>query len=216
MDIKDNVKTTREEIMNEAFERCLKEMYANSFPPVDFANLEKMAKEGKDKPNDQLIMHYYLSMKEQDFIIDKYLEAYGIKNDFKDHCDVIKHYFEEPIKDKYIERDGDNPGYRSYEHPEPLKNVIGEEAYNKVIEYLEMAKNFYRFDREEQSFRFSVFNLGPNSSSERVKEYWKKQGVDLETEDRGEDESYYRYYCGLNKDEYEEECSFDDRDSEEE
>ena len=63
----------------------------------------------------------------------------------------------------------------------PISTIIGEENTNKVIEYIESVKNFYHFDREQETFNFHIcLGCSPTSNADTVKEYWKSQGIDIE------------------------------------
>lgn len=205
-DIKNNVDSTKENVIVDALHKCLREMYANAQPPGDYDDYLDQYKKGILKKDDKykFFERHYLSSKEQSYIVDKYLDSYGFKDEFKDHCDVILRYFDDGIIDKYIEKDGDQPGYRGYEHLKPLKEIIGEDAYNKVVERINQAKDFYRFNRDENRFRFNIFDCSPCTNSKTVIEYWKTQDIDLEIKERDDDEIFNRYYYGYDgKDEEE-------------
>ena len=63
-------------------------------------------------------------------------------------------------------------------------------------------KEFYRFNREENSFSTSIaLGASPTSNPESVKEYWKSQGIDIEIEERNPLLFWERDYYG---DEFEE------------
>ena len=215
MDISENRKTTQDEVFADIIYKCYKEMYANAQPSADYDVLLKLAKEGKEDKKHPFYSQYYLSHDEYQYIIEKYLETYNLKCRWYDHVDAVLRWLDEPIVDKYIERDGDQPGYRGYEHLAPLKEVIGEDAYNKTIDYINKAKNFYRFDRTESGFHWAMMNCSPCSNKQTVIDYWKSQGVDLEIEDRDPDFFYDRYYCGITEKEAKEEYEYFEGDSEE-
>lgn len=197
VNIKDNIKTTKDELYAEAVYRCYKEMYANAQPSVDYDVLLAKAKNGEEDPNHPFYSQHYLSHKEYQYILEKYVEAYGLKDEFPNHCDTILRYFDEGIIDKYIERKGDQPGYRGYEHLKSLKDLIGEEHYNIVVERVKQAKDFYRFNRDECGFHWAMMNCSPSCNAEAVKKYWKEhKGIDIDIVERSEDDFYYRYYCG--------------------
>lgn len=108
-----------------------------------------------------------------------YLDAYRIKPEFKEDCDTIIHYFEKPVRDKWIEKGSDllseHSGYRGYEYFTPLKNEIGEEVYNKVIEYITEAQNFYNRDMYYDAFLIeSALGATPSSNKEQVIKNWKE------------------------------------------
>ena len=132
----------------------------------------------------------------------KYIDAYNIKSTWKSNIELLEQYLSEGgTKDKYIESRTDedghyHPGYRGYEKVAPIKdqiqeiikNEIGDECtecgnkiYEAVMNTISDCKEFYRFDREENDFNYSVA-LGPSpcSNKDTVKEYWKEQGIDIE------------------------------------
>lgn len=164
---------SRNDILCEAVDNCIKEMYANCQPHVeweDFIKQNKEWKEGEPRPYE----FYYLPKEIFKDIADSYIYAYSIGSTLSNHLDLIVKYFEEPIRDKYIHEEG-KPGYRSYERFEPLKNIIGEDAYKSVLDYIEEARRFYSSDYELSSFNMSVYlGPGPNSNKEAVIENWKK------------------------------------------
>lgn len=210
--IKENKNVTRDNIMSEAVYRCYKEMYANAQPPADYDELLKLAKEGKDDRNDPIYNHHYLSEKEFSEIIEKYLHAYGMEEEFTSDIEALERWLDDPVIDKYIERDGDNPGYRGYEHLPKLSELIGDEHAKIVMDYIDKCKHFYRFNRDEQQFRMAMcFGASPTCNKKTVIDYWKKQGVDLDIKERSDTDIYYRYYEGLEEsdDEYQEVMDFE-------
>lgn len=194
--LKDNTKSNKDEVFSEAIYKCYKEMYANAQPPVDYDELIKLAKEGKEDKNTPFYMQHYISEEEYKYIIEKYIHSYGLKDEFPDHCDVILRYFDDGTIDKYIERNGDEPGYRGYEKLKPLKELIGEEHYNIVIERVKQAQGFYKFNRDESSFHWNMMYSSPCTNKQTVIDYWKSQGVDLVIEDRDDEMIFDRYYYG--------------------
>lgn len=177
----------RSKILNKAITDCIWEMYRRATPPLTKKEAEKQHKED---PERDILWEHYLSAKEQDVIAQKYIDAYGIEDKWKEYVDVIIRDFKEGhTKDKYIERDGDTPGYRDYEKVPPLKDIIGEEAANKVLEILEDRKYFYRFGgRDESTFRFNVFNFSPCSNKKTVEE---KLGITIKDRDPEKIEDYH-------------------------
>ena len=55
-----------------------------------------------------------------------------------------------------------------------------------VMDTIDECKKFYRFDREESSFRIAAsLGASPTSNPESVKKYWKeKTGEDIQIEER--------------------------------
>lgn len=139
-----------------------------------------------------------------------------------DTINVLKDYCVHPIKDKWIEgKDGD-PGYSGYENPDNLKkeintyldlkfplmdperaedaedfenklNTAAKELQDKFFEFLDMAGNFFKWNRELNSFNMSVYlGASPNSNKEKVIENWKKhRGMEIEIDEEKIKKDYY-------------------------
>ena len=147
---------------------------------------------------------YYLPKEVMKDICDSYVYAYRLnqQQELLDTIETLKDYCRKPIVDKYIDDWTDetgfhHPGYRSYDHPdnlekeiekyfkekfafisdEPLKEIklYSNELQDKFFEFLDMAGNFFNWNRELNSFNITVY-LGPspNSNKETVIENWKK------------------------------------------
>lgn len=197
----------RENILNEAYKACMTEMYLKAQPSADFNKLLEDVKAGKleDSQECPLYSRYYLSYDEFNYIKDKYIKAYRIKEEFTDNINIVKDYFDgkghkdvwipaEKREDGYIK-----PGYRSIAEVPHIKTVISDilKEYNneddecvnkithKIFQYLEDCQDFYRFDREENSFNYSIcLGCSPTSNKKSVIEYWAKQGININIEDR--------------------------------
>lgn len=197
----------RQKIIEQAFHDCMKEMYARSQPAVDYDQLLEDAKNGKIGKDEAVYERYYLSTEEFNYIRDKYIKAYNLKESWNSNIELLERYLVDGgTKDKYIEAHTDeygyHPGYRGYEDVAPiaaqikeiLKTEIGEgnitdKISNKITETvmntITNCKEFYRFDREESSFSCSLaLGASPSSNPETVKEYWKTQGIDIDIEIR--------------------------------
>ena len=138
---------TRRDILNEAYERCFNEMYAKATPPLE--NVDEYIKKLKEDPvaaaeeeKNPLYKRHYLSHDELKYIVNKYEEAYHIKSEFHDDCDILIRDMENkaPV-DKYIddyvdEYGNHHPGYRSYEERPPMKDRIK----NKLDELIDKGK----------------------------------------------------------------------------
>lgn len=198
----------RQKILDEAYERCMEEMYLKSQPSVSYKQLIQDLKDGKieDTPENPIYNRYYLSQEEFIYIRDKYIKAYRIQELWHDNIELLEKYLNEGgTKDKWIpervDEDGfKHPGYRGYEEVPPIKKQIAEFLMHNINgEYVELGdkiteivmdtikdcKEFYRFDREHSGFSVSIaLGASPTSNPESVKEYWKSQGVDIEIEER--------------------------------
>ena len=202
----------RKEIISRAYTACMTEMYAKAQPPADYNQLIQDVKDGKIDKNEMIYERHYLSHEEFKYILNKYIEAYGLKEKWNPYVETVEQYLiEGGIKDKYIQSYTDKHGnyhtaHRGYENVKPIKEQI-EKILNdeftscevspfvkdalrdKIVEIvmntIKDCKDFYRFDREESQFSASVA-LGPSpcSNKDTVIEYWKSQGVDIEIEER--------------------------------
>ena len=186
-------KLDKDDIIMEAIERCKKEMYARAQPPANYDDIIKGYEEEQaaGKEITRVYTRHYLSQQEFIYILNKYIKAYHLEEVFKKHCNIIIEDMQNGCtKNKYIPDTTDkygnyNPGYRDYEPVPSLKEIIGEEAANKVIEFIENRRDFYRFDRDESFFKISIsLSDSPTTNSEDVVKYWKSQGVDLKINSR--------------------------------
>lgn len=178
----------RDDVLSKAAEECMKALYKEAQPKVEWEDFIKQNKEYKEGPRPYEF--YYLPKEVFDDIVGMYHHAYRIPPEIKGNIETLIRYFDKPIRDKYIERNGDTPGYRSYENFTPLKDIIGEDNLKKVIEYMNEAADFYKWDRDLQAFNITVYlGASPNSNKEAVIENWKKyKGIDITI-----DESVYKY-----------------------
>lgn len=192
----------RDVIMSRAIDECLTEMYAKSQPSGDLKQIIADVKAGKitDGPRDHVFDRYYLSQAEFQYILDKYANAYGFKEHWKPDIELLESYLTEGgLKDIWVPeemtKDGwKKPGYRSAEKvPSLLKqlqtllenNELAEKVNDLVLENVRNCKNFYGFDREASQFSCAVaLGASPTSNANTVKEYWAKQGVDVEIKER--------------------------------
>ena len=158
---------------------------------------------------------YYLPKEIMNDICDSYVNAYNIdsQQELLNIIQILKDYCRKPIVDKYIEDWTDetgfhHPGYRSYGHPDNLEKEIikiikeyddtdimteSKDIVNKFFEFLDMAGNFYNWNRDLNSFNTTVY-LGPSpcSSKEKVIENWKKyKGKDIEIDEDKIKKEYY-------------------------
>lgn len=204
----------RSEIIDRAYNECLTEMYAKAQPSANFKELVESVKTGKinDDRENPIYERHYLSYDEFHYILNKYVDAYNIKSKWESHTDIVKDYFDgKGMKDIWVEgkinKDGEKcPGHRSSEEVPHIKQAfksilnsfketnnfddsfvdeISNELSKKVFTYLSNCQDFYRFDREESSFKASIaLGCSPTSNKKGVIEYWKKQGKEIEIIDK--------------------------------
>ena len=96
-----------------------------------------------------------------------------MKSQLPDIIEILKGYFKKPIVDKWIEGKNENePGHRGYEHPEPMD----EEAYKTAEKFMDMANDFFNWNRDLNTFSFNVANYSPCSNRETVEKWWHEHG----------------------------------------
>ena len=161
---------------------------------------------------------YYLPKEVMKEIVDSYIYTYRLdqKQELLDTIEILKDYCKDPIVDKYVKRNGNEPGYKSYDHPVSLELCIthliidsnlslsgnygsdivnlAKEIVNKFFEFLDMAGNFFCWNKDLNTFNMNVYlGVSPNSNKEAVIENWKKyKGVDIEIdESKYKDDEYY-------------------------
>ena len=138
---------------------------------------------------------YYIPKDVMEEVIDSYVYAYKLDEhqQLLDVISILKNYCQVPIVDKYIEKDGDNPGYRGYEHPDNLErelyqtlkeyfddseidpNAVAKELQNKFFEFLDMAGKFYKWNGEVSAFTASLYlGICPTTVKSIVIDNWKK------------------------------------------
>ena len=160
---------------------------------------------------------YFLPKEIMKDICDSYVHAYKIDNqqELLDTIETLKNYCKEPIVDKYIDDWTDetgfhHPGYKSYDHPDNLEKEIFKiiddniplyqppiklvsELQNKFFEFLDMAGNFFNWNRDLNSFNITVYGgPSPNTNKEDVIENWKKyRNQDIEIDEEQIKKDYY-------------------------
>lgn len=176
----------RDRVLKQAVEECLNEMFLRSQPSITWKEFTEGFSTGKYKEGDRPIEQHYLSMEEYIDIKEKYLYGYNLNTTWPDNAQLMIDYLEKGgTKDKYIPESTDengnyHPGYRGYESTpkliDAITEIVGEvsaiEVCKKVFELINDCKNFYRGDRLENQFSFTVMNYSPCSSKERVQEFW--------------------------------------------
>lgn len=201
-----NFELNRDKVLDKAIMDCYREMYAKSQPSADWDQLVKDAEDGKISKDEKIYEHHYLSQEEYQYIVDKYLDGYAIRSDWKDYVGIVEDYLKKGgTKDKWIKEHTDedghwHPGYRGYEKVPKLEeqfakylneyvtndNQVAQDLVNIVMKTIEECKNFYRMNRDESSFRMTcALGASPTSNPETVKKYWKeKTGEDIQIEER--------------------------------
>lgn len=164
---------TRSDILGEAVNKCMKELYSYVRPHVeweDFINQNKLyssryniwKKTNETDPNyigksiteclgPRPYEFYYLPKDILKHIIDNYVYVYKIDEhqDLLDTIEVLKNYCKKPIVDKWIEGEKGFPGYRGYDHPDNLEKelfkLIPDTGYDKSGVAKEVQNKFFEF-----------------------------------------------------------------------
>lgn len=128
---------TRREVIEQAIDQCIKELYSKAQPYVtweyfkkqclDYSELYKKWESLTEKPpleeycGPKPYEFYYLPGDVFKETADSYIEAYKINahQNLLDIIDILKHYCEDPIVDTYVE-DENGTGHRDYKHIDDL------------------------------------------------------------------------------------------------
>lgn len=177
---------TYDEVMAQAVEDTLEEMYQYSYPKVSWKQRNQELKDGKDVDKD-LIHHHYIPQKLYEEILEMAKSNYSYEPFFQDYTE---HFADFLLKGGYA-KDIDKGGKDDYKDYQSIKEEIGEEAFAVLEKRIEVYKRTYRFDRKRWSFAFTVMNYSPCTNKQVVLDYWKSQGVDLQIPDDDKIISYY-------------------------
>lgn len=226
-DTEDEEMLSREKVLTKAYTDCMEELYQKSQPSASYIDYVTLYRKGELTDKDRIYERHYLPQSEYEYIVDKYVSAYGMAKKWDDYMDTAIEYLNEgATKDKWIEEREDetgfHPGYRGYEKLKDIATIfedtlnankdksnaeIAETLRELVIQRLNDCKNFYRFDREEDDFKASVaLGASPTSNPETVRKYWKEKGVELEFVEKDPDTLWERDYYGDAYDDYLKEC----------
>lgn len=214
---------SRDSVIQQAIDNCFKEIYKYVQPSVTWEDFKNQYKEWSDKHKENIsepqpYEFYYLSSDILKVIVDNYVYAYDLESPLPDIIEILKDYCKEPIIDKYINEHTDengnyHPGHRGYDHPDNLEKqvekILGEwllndtnsdeiakEIQDKFFEFLDMANEFFVWNRDVQKFSVSVYlGVSPNSNKEAVIENWKKyRNQDIEIKEITKEEFEDEYY----------------------
>jgi hypothetical protein len=169
---------TRRDILGQAFEECMNEMYKWSQPSIDLKAL--IASGYKDSEKEPLHDRHYLSQENFKIILEHYMWAYGIVDNWNDTFELIyKQLKEGGIEDDYKPATEDRPGYRDYKHVDPLAPHLKDpEDIQVVLEYIKKIQDFFRGHcRECNGFSQEVaLSYSPSCNAKAVTKYWKEHG----------------------------------------
>lgn len=169
---------TRKNVLGQAIDECVAEMFKWAQPSID---INELIKNGfKDDEKMPLYQKHYLSSNNFQFIKDSFMSAYGVTDDWDDTFDTIyRQLTEGGIEDDYKPKEGDRPGYRDYKKVDPLKEHLKTpEDFDTIIEYIKKVQKFFKGHcRESNSFSMTVcLGCSPTSNPKEVEEYWKANG----------------------------------------
>ena len=211
---------TRNELLGEAVDRCMEELYQYARPKVTWKDFIQQNKEyskkykeweadrSKESRIDSIgpapYEFYYLPKDILKDIVDNYVRVYKMdeQQNLLDIIETLKNYCKEPIVDKYIEGKDGFPGHRGYDHPDNLEKELEKILHNtsttrliqdKFFEFLDMAGNFFNWNRELNAFYQSIYlGCSPHSNKETVISNWKKyRGEDIEIDEEEIKREFY-------------------------
>lgn len=166
---------SRDDVLREAIDNCLDAMYRASYPSITLEELKEEAKkiDPKKRDNARLFDRHYLPQRIHTAILEDFADAYELKSHLPTIIDVLKGYFKDPLVDKWIEGVNEHdPGHRGYEHPEPMP-----EEHRVVAEkYMDMANDFFNWNRDLNCLYFNVCNVSPCSNRETVEKWYHENG----------------------------------------
>lgn len=143
---------------------------------------------------------YYLPRKIFDEIVESYVYAYKMddRQNLLDIIKILKDYCDNPIIDKYVnaytdEHGNYHTGHKDFDHPDNLEKeiykIIDDEDIsqlikNKFFNFLDMAGNFFNWNRDVNSFKTTIYlGASPNSDKQTVIDNWKtyrKQTIEID------------------------------------
>ena len=210
---------SRREILGEACDRMIREMYMRAQPSVDINIYIDKFKSGElDPEKDRVYDWHYLPMEVQSQIVQDYLNAYGANDWLKRACEFLLELFKEGGR-RTVYEDLFNTGeaIRSSEQTEKLDELIGNENAEKVYKLMNDFLGFYRTNLDEHTIRAAIFQC-PTSNPKSVIEKW---GPDFKIDDsvykgyndEDWDYAYKGYYDGKLSEEYLEEKEWEEMEN---
>lgn len=162
---------TRRDIIAQIIKECLNELYLNSTPSISLDEIEELYKNGTYSEKNPHYMHHYLSQEEQKDIIEHFKYIYNLSDQWNENISLIY---------DYLEKGGHKIVYKKhhkeYEDTPPLKELIGKEHADKVLELIQNCKDFYRGGVDESTFTFNVYNFSPCTNEQLVNKSINKRG----------------------------------------
>ena len=190
---------SRSDIVGEAVDKALRLLYNNSFPKTDFdkeilPDCKKLKESGAkpyldgDDGKKYLfpLDFYYCPQEFQEMVTNNLCDAYGITREWEQYIEILSDYINN-VDDRCVievyETDENGLSHRSYKRLPDITTVLTEtlgseelakKAMEKVMEYINNAKKFYRFGLlDENHFRGGIAFHSPNSNRTTVENAWK-------------------------------------------
>ena len=166
---------SRDNVLLDAVKKCLDVMYKASYPPISYEDLceeSRKINEGLEKPKFGVYDLHYLPNRIYEEILKDFIEAYEMKSNLPDIVEILKNYFKDPVVDKYIKPKDGSPGYKGYDHLEPMP----QEHYEVAAKFLDMANSFFKWNKDEDAFYFTVCNVSPSGNREVVEKWYHEHG----------------------------------------
>ena len=204
----------REMVVTEAFHKCLRKLYKSAQPSGDYDEYVRMTNVGELTEKDEFVYNrHYLPEAQYNYIVSQFLDAYAMTEKWHDNVDTVIDYFKEDAPSSKKDENG------FYIHLPHMKDVIkgllsesvltaevdvlADKIYDAVVERINECKDFYRFDREETSFRWTIGNYAPTINKDIVKKYWAEHGKEIVLVDPDPDTLWEKDYYGEEYDEEE-------------
>lgn len=197
----------REMVITHAFQQCLRKLYKSAQPSGDYDEYVRMTKVGELTVNDEYVYNrHYLPETQYNYIVNQFLEAYGMTEKWHDNVETVIDYFKDGSPSS---RKDENGFYIRMPHmKDEVKDLLkengvtadpdalAEKIYDAFVNRINECKNFFRFDREETSFRWTVGNYAPTINKEIVKKYWEKHGKEIVLVDPDPETLWEKDYYG--------------------
>ena len=129
----------RNDIINEAIEKCLEEMFQKSQPKASYYDYVAKVKSGEISKDECIFERHYLNETQFKYIADKYKKAYRLENCWKSDVDFVLSCLKEGgYKTVYKPLIEGGDKVRTAEKMTPIKEIIGEEGFARVLDAMEL------------------------------------------------------------------------------
>lgn len=186
---------TRRDVIRRACDDMITEMYHRAQPSVNIKSYEEMYRLGVlDKDTDRCYEWHYLPEAVQRQIVDDYLDAYNLRDQFRLQLEKLLDLFRNGghrtvFKDIF----GTGENVRTGEETEHLDELIGEDNAKTVYSLIDEFLMFYRTNMEEMQLRSAIFSC-PTSNPNTVRERWGDKFIIDESVYKNQDDEYDYHY----------------------